>query len=403
MERPNAGESVVPTARDSITCMACRVQVGSDTLREHYRSDWHRVNLKRRVANVGPISAGEFEQRVAELQDQQSKEQTKKEKGARKAFVCETCTKRFSSEKALQQHERSRRHIDKVREMNGQLNDEVHDTGEEAADDTEDEMDERIQTAQPIPSTECLFCGAKAPDEEHNVSHMAKTHGFFIHYIESLVNLSALLDYLGEKVGVGYACVLCSKSFTSVASVRRHMSDKNHSHMVNDDDAWFREYGEFYAWEEEDGEEGEEEEEGEWEEVTGEEREQAIARAKAGESVFETPSGLSTQELSTISDDTALELVLKSGGRAGHRSMLRYYKQNPRPKETRDSVLLGRVMGQYKLIGGGNNTSRQAAMPSRKELERKFKLDNLIAKRQYYINKTRTNTNMTVLNSGYRP
>eukprot|EP00188_Purpureofilum_apyrenoidigerum_P006023 Plantae.Rhodophyta-Purpureofilum_apyrenoidigerum.ctg8619.p1 GENE.Plantae.Rhodophyta-Purpureofilum_apyrenoidigerum.ctg8619~~Plantae.Rhodophyta-Purpureofilum_apyrenoidigerum.ctg8619.p1 ORF type:complete len:402 (+),score=79.68 Plantae.Rhodophyta-Purpureofilum_apyrenoidigerum.ctg8619:1624-2829(+) len=401
MERPNAGESVIPTQRDSITCMACRVQVGSESLREHYRSDWHRVNLKRRVANVGPISAGEFEQRVAELQDLQNKEQTRKEKGARKAYVCETCTKRFSSEKALEQHERSRRHIDKVRETNGQFNDESHDAVEDPADNMEDDVAERLQTSQPIPINECLFCGVKSTDEEASISHMAKAHGFFIHYIESLVSLPALLDYLGEKVGVGYACVFCSKSFTSLASVRRHMSDKNHSHMVSDDDAWFREYGEFYAWEDE--EEEEEDDQGEWEEVTGEERERAIARAQAGESVFESDGGLSAQDLSAVSDDSALELILKSGGRAGHRSMLRYYKQNPRPKETRDSVLLSRVMGEYKLIGGSNGNLRQTRMPSRKELERKSRLDNLVAKRQYYINKTRTNTGMTVLNSGYRP
>ncbi|KAJ2001827.1 pre-60S factor rei1 [Coemansia thaxteri] len=47
------------------TCMACQVAFYSaDQQRTHYRSDWHRYNLKRKVADLPAVSAESFAQRV---------------------------------------------------------------------------------------------------------------------------------------------------------------------------------------------------------------------------------------------------------------------------------------------------------------------------------------------------
>lgn len=83
--------------------------------------------------------------------------------------------------------------------------------------------------------------------------------------------------------------------------------------------------------------------------------------------------------------------------------MQRYYRQNPRPIETRESVLLSRLMSEYRLLGNSGFKANQVELPSKQELESKRRVEQHIAKRQYYIAKTRTNTGITVLNSGYRP
>jgi pre-60S factor REI1 len=36
---------------------------------------------------------------------------------------------------------------------------------------------------------------------------MLKQHGFFIPFVENLVDLEGLLTYLGEKIGIGHVCL----------------------------------------------------------------------------------------------------------------------------------------------------------------------------------------------------
>lgn len=47
------------------TCLACQVAFDSaEEQRAHYRSDWHRYNLKRKVADLPPVTRDQFEQKV---------------------------------------------------------------------------------------------------------------------------------------------------------------------------------------------------------------------------------------------------------------------------------------------------------------------------------------------------
>lgn len=47
------------------TCITCYVGFRlADDQRAHYKSDWHRYNLKRKVADMKPISQADFDQRV---------------------------------------------------------------------------------------------------------------------------------------------------------------------------------------------------------------------------------------------------------------------------------------------------------------------------------------------------
>ena len=56
-----ASQEVFP----SFTCITCRVVfVEADTQRSHYKTDWHRYNLKRKVADMPPVTAENFAERV---------------------------------------------------------------------------------------------------------------------------------------------------------------------------------------------------------------------------------------------------------------------------------------------------------------------------------------------------
>ena len=47
------------------TCITCRVAFAdADLQRGHYKTDWHRYNLKRKVAEMPPVTAENFQERV---------------------------------------------------------------------------------------------------------------------------------------------------------------------------------------------------------------------------------------------------------------------------------------------------------------------------------------------------
>jgi hypothetical protein len=68
----------------SFTCLACRVGfASSEAQRVHYKTDWHRYNLKRKIAGMVPVSAANFQERVTAQQD--------KDKEAKRVQVASAC------------------------------------------------------------------------------------------------------------------------------------------------------------------------------------------------------------------------------------------------------------------------------------------------------------------------
>jgi pre-60S factor REI1 len=47
------------------TCINCSIAFNnSESQREHYKTDWHRYNLKRKVADLPAVTLTDFNQRV---------------------------------------------------------------------------------------------------------------------------------------------------------------------------------------------------------------------------------------------------------------------------------------------------------------------------------------------------
>lgn len=94
-------------AMSSYTCISCRVAFADgEVQRTHYKTDWHRYNLKRKVADMPPVTAENFQERV--LAQRAATEQQLN--GAMVSEGCATCNKKFSSLNAHQNHLQSHKH-----------------------------------------------------------------------------------------------------------------------------------------------------------------------------------------------------------------------------------------------------------------------------------------------------
>lgn len=381
-----------------ITCTACRMRiVGTTERHDHYRSDLHRINLKRKVGGLGPLTPDEFHIRLSALQD--STDQTTKR---RESTFCTACSKKFSSWQALENHNRSRRHLDRLKtlsqdkmsdfstaggsDMEGEYGDvgEVAEEREYVEDDdaVDRELERRMREGRPYSHLECVFDGSLHGSVEENLEYMAKMFGFFVPYVEEVVDVEGLLTYLGQKVGIGYSCVACDKAFVSVTAVQMHMIDKGHCRMT-EDDGWEEEYGDFYTF----GNEG-------WEEVE-DDVENALVEAKDG-------SGFKESEGDGVGEE---EVALAVGGKLlGHRSLRRYYKQAAGNRvDTRASVVANRIMKEYRLLGWeGGKVDAVLKRVQKKEAQRMKRFELAVGNKNYYTRKATFKQRMAVFNTGYR-
>ncbi|XP_068018079.1 cytoplasmic 60S subunit biogenesis factor ZNF622 [Melanerpes formicivorus] len=435
------------------TCITCHVAFkDADIQRAHYKTDWHRYNLKRKVADMPPVTAENFQERVL-AQRAVAEEQNKIT-----ATYCTVCSKRFSTFNAYENHLKSKKHLElekkavqavskKVKVLNEKnlekglalesVNKDEMNTAiqqairaqpssspkkttlppsngssspvsmgnaslsqgkdrsgkpprlrwfeqqakklaqQQTEEDDDDDMDEDWEDVDSdedigseeemqsvgeeeeeaetesalalgaIPVTDCLFCPHHSRSLTKNVAHMTKAHSFFIPDIEYLVDLRGLIKYLGEKVGVGKICIWCNekgKSFYSTEAVQAHMNDKSHCKLFTDGDAAL-EFADFYDFR------------------------SSYPDHKDGEGA-DMPGDRPAERDLDYDDDT-MELILPSGARVGHRSLMRYYKQRFGLSRTvavaKNKKAVGRVLQQYRALGWTSQTG--AAFAQQRDMQ----------------------------------
>ncbi|KAI0408388.1 C2H2 type zinc-finger-domain-containing protein [Xylaria palmicola] len=270
------------------TCNTCQVAFRyADTQKGHMKSDWHRYNLKRRVASLPPISSEVFTEKVFQARAATAAE------ADRAGFqqVCDVCQRTYYSENSYRNHIGSQKHKVKeaalsrrggavddassVMSSTFSLGDPIPTPTERMDTDAEDEFNEVVeglqqtslkdrpspvkrpshpapaansdhqtehsvsdQTSDAMSGTEtpiagitlesCLFCNYTSPTVPLNVTHMERIHGMYIPEKPYLVNLDGLITTLQQRIQEYQECLYCGKMKNTVAAVQTHMRDKGH-------------------------------------------------------------------------------------------------------------------------------------------------------------------------------
>ena len=90
------------------SCMTCRLLVTKQELqRVHYQSDWHRYNLKRKVVSLPSVTLEAFLLKASA----QEALLIAAESVRRQNWNCFMCKKHFASEKQLNNHFLSKKHL----------------------------------------------------------------------------------------------------------------------------------------------------------------------------------------------------------------------------------------------------------------------------------------------------
>jgi len=333
------------------TCLGCHVAFNSyEGQRDHFQSDWHRYNAMRKVAELPPVSKETYNERVGLIKSQKQAEEEIDGK-----IHCQPCKKSFTSQKAFDNHTKSKKHLDTVikyqqgaseadlNKKNKQLSATVQAVSDDEDNMEVEEVDDDEWEGEAIPITDCLICSHHSSTLEKNLQHMTSSHSFFIPDLEYCIDAVKLVEYLGEKVGCGYECLACnwkaSRSYT-LDSVQKHMVSKGHCFVRLEGDGLI-EYADFYDYSSSypDADEGE---------------------GNPDEEV----------ELNQIGVSEVYQLVLPSGATIGHRSLKRYYRQSLDPNRSAVAVrsngsMFHKIMSHYRALGYHGSTSQDAVVKHR--------------------------------------
>ncbi|CAJ0580242.1 unnamed protein product, partial [Mesorhabditis spiculigera] len=316
------------------TCVTCQLVFRNpDVQREHYRTDWHRYNLKRQVSELPPVTDEQFRAKVVNFK--KDKEQAKEDAVKEANLLCEICNKRFSSKNAYADHLRSKKHLevekygrrgprqprkkttstaahsmaeaDKVqKDVEMESDDEDVDTDssgwhtDHGSEDEEEADTWDYDENQALPVTACLFCPQTSSTFDKNLEHMKTRHDFAIPDKQYCSDEQGMIGYLGLKVGAGRVCLYCPESkgrYQSIQAVQKHMMDKEHCRVSREPQSML----EFVDWYD-------------YSALYDE-----LVDAKAP-------------------FDDGWTLTLPSGAKIGHRALMRYYKQNIRGVDNQVAV-----------------------------------------------------------------
>lgn len=288
------------------TCLNCCVRFAEQQQwRDHYKTDWHRYNLKRSVAQLPPVTATQFHERIL-----RQRELDAGGPGANETQFCAVCRKQFGTAKSYANHLQSRTHhanvdraeVEQVVKTDKQLaalekqidsiaaakenvqkerkavlaerseqkeenndamldSDDLDDGDSDEWDDDDDDASDAAGVEEgaakeaddydnPIDSNKCIFCDQRSDSMVANLKHMSLAHSFFVPDTEYVVDLSGLMRYLGEKVARDFICLWCNdrgRTFFSLDAARKHMRDKGHCKMLHEGLA-LAEYAQFYDY-----------------------------------------------------------------------------------------------------------------------------------------------------------
>merc|ERR1719502_716181 len=319
-----------------------------NALRQHYKSDWHRYNLKRKIAGLPPITSAQFNKRreaamrlrakagepqkgkshlnqkkIAKIDAHKKKHKEKARRRAQRAAANaggeskHGASEPSRADNSAAAHAAARLGIDEgaAALLLAEMNKGRTQNDSSPVEDLDLETITAAQLRRVANPCANLFSHGEFSSIEENLAFMHHKYGFSLPDAEFIDDLPGLMKYAVAKVRLGKLCLYCDKGFQTAAGCQNHMRDQNHCRLpIANDDYFYEEYGEFYDY-------------------------SSAKVEEAGEMEM-----LETGEILLRSADG------KSGKIIGNRSFRNVYAQNIQADDDRSSVLAARAQAKERLL-----------------------------------------------------
>mmetsp|Transcript_15330 Transcript_15330/g.17522 ORF Transcript_15330/g.17522 Transcript_15330/m.17522 type:complete len:479 (+) Transcript_15330:195-1631(+) len=351
-------------------------------LASHYKSDWHKYNLKRREANMTMLTHEEFTARLEAAMALRREREGRQERSGKDHLKDKTeASLKKSSEKKNNGRKISKRQIRK-QERNGFISSEADQNTEEKEEQDVmdmDESDDKVDTEEEQPvidPKQSLFDKHVSVDVKANVDYMYKKYGFFIPDIEFLVDMEGLVGYCAEKIKLGHTCLYCQKIFRTWRGCQEHMINTSHTKLKYEKGIDLDEFDVFYDFTSDDVEflnsgignhknskkkgadynnldsktgamEISDDDSGEWEDIDSDEEMNETEEDDGLYAAYQDEIAQHGFDITPLG-----ELIFPDGRIIGHRGLARYYKQRISTEDSRAAVVAARRANGERIYEG---------------------------------------------------
>jgi pre-60S factor REI1 len=218
-------------------------------LAEHYKSDWHKYNLKRREANMAMLTNDEFSARLEAAMALRREREGRAVRSGRDHLKDKSAAKEKKKEKKSGGGERiSKRQLRAQERIAVGGGAPVTDDPVEEKEVEDMDEDTEIEDEEPpeINPKQSLFDNFISIDVKSNIEYMYTKYGFFVPDKEFLVDQEGLIGYCAEKIKIGHTCLYCQRMFRTWRGCQEHMINSRHAKLKYEAGIDLEEFDVFY-------------------------------------------------------------------------------------------------------------------------------------------------------------
>lgn len=314
------------------------------------KTEWHRYNLKRRVAQLGPVSNEIFQIKVANSKDkikyddfgfvieEPNKKLNKKKNNSLRYDLLHRGRENLTGNHHNREQSPAGSEISEIstfslgtlkitsdieedtddarseilQHSRNKIDSDYHTDDyltEEYQTDSEKEFELKKEIEKPLDLNICFYCGTSLEDLNSNINHMSINHGLYIPEIKYLTDKNGLLRLLSDTITLDRECIKCGYTSNTLLGIRQHITAKGHACIPYETKEERQLFRRFFTFNEEYANNSDD--------------------SSDRENLEDKMDENSTDEYTTVTiDSSGVELALPNGSKLGHRSMTRYYRQN---------------------------------------------------------------------------
>ena len=176
---------------------------------DHYKSDWHKYNLKRREAGLQLVEEKEFQMRLEAALAMRKEKGEKNGTGHIKNINSKKNKKKQKYKEAAKKIEDGSS-VSADTDMSTPIDNNVNTSEGEPRSRIPAALAESQENPEINPK-QSLFDHRISKTLKANIHYMQQKYGFFLPDKEFLVDTEGLLGYLHEKVKIGHYCLYCNQ------------------------------------------------------------------------------------------------------------------------------------------------------------------------------------------------
>ena len=226
-------------SRTNMMCNHCLyVSKTYEEMKEHYKSEFHKYNLNRVTMNLAPLSFEDYKRKkdffMKKLEEKQKTEEVLKLQTQN--LYCDICSKKFNSQKKLEEHLISKTHLKNKAKKDEQKKTKEEDISTSSTNEIKEAKNQEPEKTTLDDITYCLFCNFKSENLKNNFYHMVQTHNLEIPFIFYIKNYEDLIKIFAKKIFSYHACFTCdTQRFETIKALQKHMLSKGHTVVNNKD------------------------------------------------------------------------------------------------------------------------------------------------------------------------